>query len=221
MIQYVFLLRLLGYGLLILTLFDIINIFIPPSFMNPAWEFQAFSALVEHTAVPLIGVGLVFFGEWQDRTKLEHRLLKYLSWLFLGIGVLFLLLLPLGLSNAWHINNQNNVQVIDQVSQQKVQLEQIRERLNKSSDQELINVAKKFNQTNFLTNPQKLKDQLLSTINENERKAEVQSKNARKNLFDSLLKNCIKLFLEELIVGILFIYVWRFTSWTRDPSYSE
>lgn len=217
MTQYIFLLRSLGYGLLILALFDVINILVPPLFMNPNWEFQAVSALVEHTAIPLIGIGLVFYGEWHDRTKLEHWGLKYLSWLSLVIGVVLLLLLPLGISDAWRINNQNNAQIINQVSQQRSQLEQVRERLNRASEQELLNVAKSSNQTKLSSkNPQQIKEQLLSTINETETKTEAQSKDTRTNMFFSLLKNCIKLFLEELIVGILFIYTWRFTLWTRE-----
>lgn len=60
MIQYVFLLRFIGYGLLILTLFDVIYIIVPPLFMNPAWELQTLGTLVEHTPVPLIGIGLIF-----------------------------------------------------------------------------------------------------------------------------------------------------------------
>jgi hypothetical protein len=31
--------RLLGYGLLILALFDIVDIFYPSRFLNSAWEF--------------------------------------------------------------------------------------------------------------------------------------------------------------------------------------
>ena len=33
-------LRCLGYGLLVLALFDVVEMFVPPNFMNPAWEFQ-------------------------------------------------------------------------------------------------------------------------------------------------------------------------------------
>ncbi|MBW4450206.1 MAG: HpsJ family protein [Spirirestis rafaelensis WJT71-NPBG6] len=46
-------LRSLGYGLLLLAFFDIVEMFVPPNFMNPAWEFQTFGALVERVPVPL------------------------------------------------------------------------------------------------------------------------------------------------------------------------
>jgi hypothetical protein len=59
--------RVLGYGLLLLALFDILEMFIPPGFMNPAWEFQTFGALVERVPVPLIGFVLVFYGEKYSR----------------------------------------------------------------------------------------------------------------------------------------------------------
>ena len=54
-------LRWVGYGFLVLGLFDTIEIFIPAKFMNPSWEFQTFGALVERVTVPLIGFVLVFF----------------------------------------------------------------------------------------------------------------------------------------------------------------
>ena len=73
--------RVLGYGLLLLALFDIIEMFIPPNFMNPAWEFQTIGALVERVPVPLIGLVLVFFGERHSRTKWEIPILKLLAWL--------------------------------------------------------------------------------------------------------------------------------------------
>ncbi len=34
------LLRPIGYCLLLLTLFDLISILVPPRLMNPTWEFQ-------------------------------------------------------------------------------------------------------------------------------------------------------------------------------------
>ncbi len=46
--------RLVGYGLLVLALFDLIHILIPLQLMNPMWEFQTVGALVERVPVPLL-----------------------------------------------------------------------------------------------------------------------------------------------------------------------
>ena len=43
--------RWLGYGLLVLALFDVIEIFIPPKFMNHTWEFHTMEALVGRVSI--------------------------------------------------------------------------------------------------------------------------------------------------------------------------
>lgn len=59
--QSIYRLRWVGYGLLLLALFDTIEVLTPPQFTNPAWEFQTIGALVERVPVPLLGLVLVFF----------------------------------------------------------------------------------------------------------------------------------------------------------------
>lgn len=81
--------RLVGYGLLVLALFDFIHILIPLRLMNPMWEFQTTGALVERVPVPLLGLMLVFYGETSSRKRWESNLLKFLSWASLLIGLLF------------------------------------------------------------------------------------------------------------------------------------
>ena len=63
--------NLVGYSLLIFSLFDYIHIIVPPQFTNFIWEFQTIGTLVEHVAVPLIGLAMVFYrpegfiGKWE------------------------------------------------------------------------------------------------------------------------------------------------------------
>ena len=67
--------RWVGYGLLILALFDVIEMFIPARFMNPNWEFQTIGALVERVAVPLIGFAFVFLAGLNERSNIETNIL--------------------------------------------------------------------------------------------------------------------------------------------------
>ncbi|MDY7023338.1 MAG: HpsJ family protein, partial [Cyanobacteriota bacterium] len=48
------LVRWVGYGFLVLSFFDLIDILYPPDFMNPAWELQTMGQIVERLAVPLL-----------------------------------------------------------------------------------------------------------------------------------------------------------------------
>src|SRR3712207_1052054 len=156
--------RLLGYGLLLLALFDIIEMFVPPNFMNPAWEFQTIGALVERVPVPLIGLVLVFFGELHSRSTWEIPILKVLSWLTLLFGIFFFLLIPLGLVNTIRLNTQNVAQIKTVSTQQISQAEQLEQQVSKASPEQIGNFFKSQGRKIDGKNPQELKEQLLSDV---------------------------------------------------------
>lgn len=213
------LLRLAGYGLLLLSLFDYINIFTPPRFTNPIWEFQVMGEMVEKMPVPLIGFAFVFFGKEEYRKDVEEIILKFLSWFALLVGIIFLLLIPLGINNSLRINNLNNFQINNQVSQGITQLQQVNEKLsNATSDTDINNALTNFNFQGRLPeikNPQELKNRVLSDISSAKQQLQTQAETTRKERKISLLKSSVKWNLGALISGVLFIYVWKLTNWAR------
>lgn len=213
------LLRLAGYGLLLLSLFDYINIFTPPRFTNPIWEFQVMGEMVEKMPVPLIGFAFVFFGKEDYRKDVEEIILKVLSWLALLFGIIFLLLIPLGVNNSLRINNLNNFQINTQVYQGITQLQQVNEKLNNAtSDTDINNALTNFNFQGRLPeikNPQELKSRVLSDISSAKQQLQTQAETTRKERKISLLKSSVKWNLGALISGVLFIYVWKLTNWAR------
>ena len=68
--------RWIGYGLLVLALFDVIEMFFPVRFMNPNWDFQTIVALLEKVAVLLIGFAFVFLVELNEEGNKEGIVLK-------------------------------------------------------------------------------------------------------------------------------------------------
>jgi BRCT domain type II-containing protein len=76
-IQTISLLRVTGYGLLMLAFFDFSQILVPPRFTNPTWEFQMMGSLVERVSVPLIGLVLVFYGDLSYRRQLEMTIQNF------------------------------------------------------------------------------------------------------------------------------------------------
>ena len=48
-------LRLVGYGLLLITVVNISFLLIPLQLMNPLWEFQTVGAIVERTPFSILG----------------------------------------------------------------------------------------------------------------------------------------------------------------------
>jgi predicted PurR-regulated permease PerM len=211
-------LRWIGYGLLILSVLDTIAVLIPANFGNRLWELQTIGAIVERVPVPLLAMALIFFGEGYDRRGLENLFLKLLSWVCLLLGLVFLLMLPLGIFGTINVNTQNNQQITNQANQQLAQLQQVEQRLTKGSPEDLRTLAGELSRLGVpanTDNPQQLKDQILSRITPakeqlNKQKAAVES-NQRLTLF----KNSVKWLLGALISSVLFFTLWRGTDWAR------
>lgn len=205
--------RTIGYGLLVLALFDLMAILIPLRLMNPLWQFQTMGALVERVAVPLLGLVLVFFGEEKFRLPIEQKLLKILPWLCLLVGVLFLLLIPLGVVNTLQVKAINSTQLNNQYDQQKAQFARVERQLNQIKDQDLENFIKSQGRTLDGQTPQQAKEQFLAKINRDKQQVQAQFEQAKAERRITLIKNSLKWNLGALVAGILFIYVWHLTRW--------
>lgn len=205
--------RKIGYGLLLLALFDLIATLIPLNFMNPMWQFETMGAIVERVAVPLIGLVLVFFGEEKFRSSLEQKLLKSLRWLCLLVGVLFFLLIPLGLVSTIQAKKINDTQMDGQFRQQKVRIDRVEKQLNIIQDQDLENFIKSQGRSLDGQSPQQARDQFLEKIKKDKKQLQAQFEQAKATRRLTLLKNCAKWSLGALVSGILFIYIWFLTRW--------
>lgn len=208
--------RLVGYGLLMLALFDLIHILVPLQLMNPIWEFQTIGGLVERVPIPLLGLMLVFYGEGNSRKKWEIILLKLLSWASLLIGFLFLLLAPLLVVNTSRLNNQ----ISSQVTQQLTQLQQLENQVSNGTPQDINALATRLNQGRpvDIKDPQELKSRLLSEITKAKNTIQPQTTAALADRRLALLKNAAKWLLGALVSGVLFIYMWNTTRWARRGS---
>ena len=198
--------RITGYGLLALSLFDIIDIFVSQRFVDPVWEFQVLRSLVERAPVPLLGLVLVEVAEN------NLRIFKFLSWASLVVGVLFILLVPLGVSCTFRIEQQNQLQIITQLSQQMTQMQQMEDQLsNATTVQDINNVLIRLNpQGGFLesSNPQLIRSQLLSQIAQAEKKVKSQANEKQANARLLLVKTALKYNLAALVCGIVFVLIW-------------
>lgn len=214
--------RLVGYGLLLFVLFDLITVLVPPRLMNPVWEFQTIGAIVERVPLPLLGFVLIFYGEGNFRSKWEVLFLKILSWAAFLIAIFLFLLIPLGISNTLRINEINNTQLTTQTTQQMSQLEQFQEQLNKATSNDLqsllTRVQAQDRNTQDIKNPDDLKKRLLTEANKTQENLKNQAESIRKNKRLELLKSSLKWNLGALIAGILFIRIWQATGWARQSA---
>lgn len=198
------LLRLVGYTLLALSLLDLLGIFIPPRFLDPAWEFQLVNQLVERVPVPLLGLVFVLIGEQ------SFRIFRILSWTSLIAGILFVLLVPLAISSAWRIEQQNSFEL----TQRTAQIQQLRNQLNAATTPTDINrVLSSLNPQGApvaLKNPQEAKRQVLTKLAQAEQVAQTQAASRAGNSLN-LLKTAIRLVLGSLISAAVFLTIWNKT----------
>ncbi|MEB3336464.1 MAG: HpsJ family protein [Leptolyngbyaceae bacterium] len=216
--------RIIGYGLLILSLLDYLKILVPFRISVPVWGFQTFGALVEHSAVFVFGFLLIFLEADLERSNFEKRILRYLSFLALILGVGFFLLLPAGISSAYLMTTQNQDRLVFQISQQEDQLKQLNENINRASVPELLNLAQQLKQQGRAVdtdNLSTLKQQILSEVVNQQASALVQIKAANEAQFIQILRSTIKWGLGSVILGVLLAYTWKATYWTRLPGYLE
>ena len=213
------LVRLLGYGLLVSALLDYSYILIPPRFTDPAWELQTIKTLVEHVTLTLLGLMLVFYRPQGYIRKREKNLLGLLSWVSLLVGVLYLLMVPLGIVNAGRIYHANNAQIATQVSDQSQRLQQVKAKLNQAkTDQQLKQLVAAVTppgRSLQIKNHQTLKKQSLARVSQAEQSIILQADRVRSNQTQVLIKNALKSSLGALISGVLFIWIWHLSQWAR------
>jgi hypothetical protein len=211
----IIILRTLGYGLLLLALFDIVEMFVPPSFMNPVWEFNTFGAIVERVPVPLIGLAFVFYGNLHSRSKWEFLGLRLLSWLTLLLAVLFILLIPLGVGNTIRLSNQNTAQINTLSEQQISQAEQVEKRVSQATPEQISNFLKAQKRPLDGKNPEEQKTQILSQVSQAKAQIKTQAEAAQSARNVNLLKSCVKWNLGALVSAALFFTFWKTTKWAR------
>lgn len=206
----VYRLRWVGYGLLIFALIDAIVVLTPLQLTNPVWELQAIGTLVERVAVPLLGLALVFFGEFLDRRPGERIPLAILSWLCLLLAILYLMMIPLGILDTNRLNNQQEQQFKDQLAK----IQQFESQLNQSGQEDLKKLASQLTQLGIAVdnqNPDQLKNNIIARLNLVREKGQADRDAQRSTLF----KGAIRTGLGALVASVLFFTMWRTTDWTR------
>lgn len=213
------LVRVVGYGLLLMSLVDFLYVLIPADFMDPVWEYQFAGDLVKLVPVPLLALVLVFWGDNVERQDIEWPILKFLSWLTLIFSITLFLLIPLTAANTLRIHRFNNEQISTQVNQQRQQIESTRTQLEQATPQQLQSLVPTPNAQGQLPNapasPEDARAQILDNLNQAREQATAQANQARANVKQNLIKNSLKLIAGSFLGSFLFLYAWLVSRWAR------
>ena len=213
-------LRLVGYGLLLMTVVDVVFLLIPPQLIDPLWQFQTMGAIVERAPISLLGMVLVYFGEKSDRAAIETSILRGLSWFSLLAAILLMLTIPLNISNGLQIYDQHSATADAQFGNQKETIRQFKEQLEAANSKAEIGAIlqqqsqQKVNIPDSV-NTQKLKKDIIANLQNNQDSITNQEQAFRSQKRTLLLKQGLKWNLGALIASILFFLIWKSTTWAR------
>jgi uncharacterized protein YoxC len=213
--------RIVGYGLVILALLDVIVLLIPPQFGEAGWNFQFFGQLVERVPIPLLGLGLICLGGSANRLKWEVPIVKVISWLALGLGVFYLLLAPLGTFATLQVNSQTTEAIQAQVDESVTQLQELQTQINTvQTDAEMADLlGQVVNQSlspEQVNQPlEQIKENLNTSLLEGEQNITDQANSAIASRRVELFKNSIKWNLGTILTGSILILIWKGTKWAR------
>jgi hypothetical protein len=219
--------RLVGYTLLFLFVMDLAEIFIPPHFLDPQWEFNALGQLVERVPIPFISFILIFYGGNYLRKGWENLFLKFASWLTLMMGILLILAVPLGITNTIRIDQQTQANIMNKTNERLQVLEAVEDRLAQVTNREEMQVLiAQLNRGNapVLKNEAQLKEaksNLSQFIEDSREQLKNEANFTKKQARNSLLKRSVKWNVGSLVSGILFVIFWNMSKWARDNNYSD
>lgn len=213
------LIRLVGYGLLGLTLIDFISLILPLQLMDSVWELQTMGAFIERIPVPLLGIAFIYYGERSYRAPIENFLLRWLSYLSLILGIFFLLMIPLGINNTVRIALTNNAIINQELFTKVEQIDKFKNKMTAAnSPAEIQAVLQKQSYQGKLPdaiNAEKFKAQFIKELNNTENDLRKQIEAVRSKKRWELLKKSIKWNLGALIASCLFFVIWKDTLWAR------
>jgi hypothetical protein len=215
MASYSVLFRFAGYAMLLLTLFDIINAFIPPQFGNSAWEFQTTGGLVERSIVPIMGFILAFYDNQEARSEKEMLLLKALSWISLLTGIFYLGLLVLVFITPSKIDDINQNSINARLNPEITKLHQMQVQVEKASTTQLETIMKS-DKAVTTTDPQVFRSKVLENMATTEKNLKAEANATRDSQRLSLLKSAVKWGLGALVSAVVFMRIWAVTYWARD-----
>ena len=211
--------RLIGYGLVLLMLIESVSSLMPFQIKDTGWQLQTAGGFVDRAPLLLLGLMLVFYGNAELRSKLETNFLNLLSWLALGFGIYYFALVPIFLLTPSELSARGDAQVQEQLTQQLDQIVQFQTRLQRAQGNELESLIKSSNirsRDPLASNSQELKSKLFQEAEATKKNLRTQAEVTQRGQRLNLLKNSIKWNLGTIVIGVLFLQIWRATRWARQ-----
>ena len=208
-----------GYAILFFTLLDYAFLFSYSNFFNPVWGWENAGRLVETSWAPLLGFLLIFYRRDQDEIKSgELSFLSFLSWLALFLAIVYFAIAPILIGNGFRIHRIHKAQLINQINQQKAQVQQYNQQLNQATNEKLNILLQNYRKqapNTTIVSGQELKENIFTEIQEKQKTAQAQLQNGFNEKEQNLIKKTLKWLIGTIVSGLSFILIWNYTQWAR------
>ena len=231
--------KLAGTVLILVSLLDLALLPIPLSLGDARWRLDLTTNLVERGIVPMLGMALVFSGyafenisgvARSDRKQIQNLNL----WIFLissGLGFIFLLLVPLHISNALAANKQA-IAGFKTVAEQAEQQLEVRLREQETQFQAILGNSQSLESfistdqftpeqldrlQEFKDDPEALDQQINALRDRAKKRIEQQRQNSEKRSQIGTLKSSVRVGLTSLLLASCYITI----GWTGLKSMSR
>lgn len=204
-----------GYALVIFSLVEYANILIPLQLTNSQWEFETFGRLVENVWGFVIGFAFIFFRTDRTMRKLHLRWLSFLSWLVLLMGILYFLMVPLTILNAWRLDRQVTQNYQAALTQGEQRFGNIREALTEGnvSQQDLQNLQAALRLPFDENAP--IEQQILGAVEQRQSQTVEEIDRRRQTWRRSMLRNAVKWNIGAILIGFSMSWLWFLTRGLR------
>ena len=207
----------LGYVLLFASAVDYFLILYPPQLTNPNWELQTFSRMVDNAWVLLISLILIFLPTRTHIRRFEVNFLGFLRWMVLLGGVLFILLIPLGLINTQRIDQQTTEQLGLQQQARQEQLNNLGDAIRTQNipleQLQQLGSAVGIEESG---NRETIKQGILSQIEQEKEQLRQQVAIAKGERFQQLIRRTVRTNLGAFLIGVFLIRLWWETRWLKS-----
>jgi len=201
-------LHVLGYVLLLYSLLEYGNILYPPQFADPQWEFVTMGQLVENVWGLLVGLAFVLYRCDVPIRRVELRVLSAVSWLSLLLGLVFVLMLPLGIANTVRLDRANLAEFQTSQAAQRERFNAVREFVSSDrlSEENATRLATQLNLPIDGATP--TRQRLLQQIDRKQRQVQVQLLTRKGAAREQLFRRAVKWNLGTVMIGFALIWIW-------------
>ncbi len=134
-----FCLKIVGGVMILSSIVDYLILIIPPNFKDIQWQISTASQLVDRGVVPIVGITLLIIGWWLNDNTVSCTdqpipPLRISVFIFASlIGLMYLIIVPMHLSNVNQASSQILSQIEQQVQQQEKQIQAFTNQLKEAS----------------------------------------------------------------------------------------